>query len=425
MIKNNVDDTPVATTPYIPLPSTALPVPLPAAADPSPMNSDSEFLNWINSTPESELPSPEFGHTPLHSFEDDGFEDTPLNDLVTPQFHDLDIFAESSSSNNNNGTDKAGELNLDGLFTMDNTPDALMSYFDYNTFGDVTGTGVDSSSAMFGMTTESESLPLMGPPTNVSFADIWDDVPKKRRKVQVEVEDEDEQVRETEETTMRPADMHVSPSPSRPLTTMPPPELPTYVTSTHSGLSSTSPKPRSPPTSTLNIVNSTPSTVRNRTANKKYTGTRPGLTSEKLIPMDAPVQTRNYILPSSTSKKELPAAFADKVAQVQLANSKGKKRARSEVDDSPLLDATEENNVELGGVNLPHSSAASLQAAIEAKRLQNTYAARRSRARKLEYQKGLEEEVKVLREENEGLRNRVKHLENVIRGGGGRPPGPT
>jgi len=198
---------------------------------------------------------------------------------------------------------------------------------------------------------------------------------------------------------------------------MPPPEVPYYISASQTGPISNSPKPRNSP-STLNIVNSTPATARARAMSKKFTGTRAGLTTEKLIPMDAPVQTRNYILPSSTSRKELPAAFADKVAQVQLVSStsRGKKRAREEVEEE-----VDEENVELGGVPLPQSSAASLTAAIEAKRLQNTFAARRSRARKLEYMKGLEDEAKMLREENDALRNRVEELENFIARGSGEP----
>jgi hypothetical protein len=162
------------------------------------------------------------------------------------------------------------------------------------------------------------------------------------------------------------------------------------------------------------------------------------ITPQTLISVDAPVQTRNYILPSSSSCKELPAAFAEKVAQVQLVTitrvkkrslirslkcnvttTRRKELAHSELDSTPTIENDDEPVVELGGVHLSSSDAASLQAAIAAKRIQNTHAARRSRARKLEYLKSLEGENKLLMGENEALRGRVGELEAMLvqRGG--------
>ncbi|KAF9504309.1 hypothetical protein BS47DRAFT_1262669, partial [Hydnum rufescens UP504] len=88
------------------------------------------------------------------------------------------------------------------------------------------------------------------------------------------------------------------------------------------------------------------------------TGHRRNITPSNLVPVDAPTQQRSYIKPSATSRKDIPAAFA----------AASKKRGVSEVFDD-------------------------LEDAIEAKRRQNTVAARRSRARKLEYVRDLEAKV--------------------------------
>jgi hypothetical protein len=118
------------------------------------------------------------------------------------------------------------------------------------------------------------------------------------------------------------------------------------------------------------------------------TGTRKNVTPETLIPLDAPIQTRNYLTPSATSRKDVPATFARK-----------RSRASAGLDDEPMpqvpLDATEEE-------------------AIKIKRLQNTLAARRSRKRKLEYQKQLEDELDGEREQKDGWRARAKMLESLL-----------
>jgi hypothetical protein len=118
---------------------------------------------------------------------------------------------------------------------------------------------------------------------------------------------------------------------------------------------------------------------------KKWTGTRPNITPSTLIPLDAPVQKRQYMTPSATSRKEIPAAFV----------TRGKKRGIEEVEAA--VDP-------------------SLARQIEIKRFQNTQAARRSRARKLEYQRQLEDEIAALRQENETLRQRNAELEHAHNG---------
>lgn len=129
------------------------------------------------------------------------------------------------------------------------------------------------------------------------------------------------------------------------------------------------------------------------------TGTRKNITPEALVPYDAPIQPRKYVTPSSTSRKVVPAAFA-------------KKRARSQAfDEEEVVDDADLNPNDLD--------------AIEAKRRQNTLAARRSRKRKLEYQRELESSVDQLSEEVRSWRNRAEALEAVMRSHGLEVPAAT
>jgi hypothetical protein len=116
------------------------------------------------------------------------------------------------------------------------------------------------------------------------------------------------------------------------------------------------------------------------------TGTRKNVTPETLVPIDAPTQPRNYVTPSATSRKEVPAVFA-------------RKRARSQAFGD------EEDQLDDEIVTLPPNPTE--QELIEAKRRQNTIAARRSRKRKLEYQRELEDAVETLREEKDMWKTRA------------------
>lgn len=120
------------------------------------------------------------------------------------------------------------------------------------------------------------------------------------------------------------------------------------------------------------------------------TGTRKNISPQSLVPIDAPIQPRKYVTPSATSRKDVPAVFA-------------KKRARSQAfgEEDERVDAAE----------LPESDLA----AIDAKRLQNTLAARRSRKRKLEYQRELELSVEHERAQKEMWRARADMLEALLR----------
>lgn len=121
---------------------------------------------------------------------------------------------------------------------------------------------------------------------------------------------------------------------------------------------------------------------------RKPTGFKPEI---PLLSADAPVQDRAYVLPSSTSRKRQPAVLAKELA----------KRQRKGEDVSALQSADGELSQDLLDV-------------IEKKRLQNTLAARKSRARKQGRLEELEKENDELRAESEGLRERVRRMEALL-----------
>lgn len=123
------------------------------------------------------------------------------------------------------------------------------------------------------------------------------------------------------------------------------------------------------------------------------TGTRKDITPDALVDIDAPTQARTYVTPSATSRKELPAIFA-------------RKRARAVAfDDDDELD---DDLYTLP----PNPTEAQL---IAAKRRQNTIAARRSRKRKLEYQRELEDTNKQLMQEADRWKARALTCEALLK----------
>ena len=125
------------------------------------------------------------------------------------------------------------------------------------------------------------------------------------------------------------------------------------------------------------------------------TGTRKNITPEALVPYDAPIQPRKYVTPSSTSRKAVPAGFAKK---------RGRSVAFGKDDEDELASEAQLDPNDLD--------------AIEAKRRQNTLAARRSRKRKLEYQRELETSVERLSEDMSRWKRRAETLEAVLRSHG-------
>lgn len=144
------------------------------------------------------------------------------------------------------------------------------------------------------------------------------------------------------------------------------------------------------------------SSAQSTKSNKKGpTGTRKNITPETLVPLEAPTQPRNYLAPSATSRKELPAVFA-------------KKRARS------TAFGDEEDELEDGEEDAPPTGTEA--DAIAAKRRQNTLAARRSRKRKLEHQRELENAVEAERQEKEMWRGKAMFYERHMQGMGYQVP---
>lgn len=134
------------------------------------------------------------------------------------------------------------------------------------------------------------------------------------------------------------------------------------------------------------------------------TGTRKNVTPATLVPIDAPTQPRRYVAPSATSRKELPVGFA-------------RKRARAHADEEAEGDADE-----LDEYQLPPNPTE--QQLIEAKRRQNTVAARRSRKRKLEHQRALEEDNAQALFERDTWKNYSITLEALLHSHGITAPAP-
>jgi hypothetical protein len=124
------------------------------------------------------------------------------------------------------------------------------------------------------------------------------------------------------------------------------------------------------------------------------TGTRKNITPESLVPYDAPIQPRKYSILSTSSRKELPATFARKRGQTS-------EPAETAAAVGPTL--SEEDP-------------------IEAKRLQNTLAARQSRKRKLEYLREVEDARDAERKDKEMWRARAIALEALLRDKGHEVP---
>jgi hypothetical protein len=152
----------------------------------------------------------------------------------------------------------------------------------------------------------------------------------------------------------------------------------------------------SPSVGLLDTPALTPSSPGGRRKNAP-TGTRKNLNPTDLVPFDAPIQTRKYLTPSATSRKEIPAVFAKK------------KRGRSEA----FGDEDIEDDEDMEGVDMD---------AIETKRRQNTLAARRSRKRKLEYQRELEATVEKEKEEKDQWRTRALFYKALLESHGHDAP---
>lgn len=122
------------------------------------------------------------------------------------------------------------------------------------------------------------------------------------------------------------------------------------------------------------------------------TGHRKNLTPDQLLDVAAPTQQRNYYGPSATSRKQIPAGFEERRAKIVAKRKRG-----------------------LGAEGEVLSEEQILSAAVEDKRRANTVAARRSRQRKLEYVKTLEEQLAEKTREVELWKERAIAAEGIVR----------
>ncbi|KAF7317360.1 BZIP domain-containing protein [Mycena chlorophos] len=126
------------------------------------------------------------------------------------------------------------------------------------------------------------------------------------------------------------------------------------------------------------------------------TGTRKNITAASLIPLDAPIQSRTYRIPSSTSRREVPTTTT--------ASSSSRKRSRS-----AAFDADDDEDDADYGVSVTEAQR------ILSKREKNTMAARASRRRKQEHLEELEARVEALQSEASVWRERALMAQDVLR----------
>ncbi|KAJ3825570.1 hypothetical protein F5880DRAFT_1458386, partial [Lentinula raphanica] len=126
------------------------------------------------------------------------------------------------------------------------------------------------------------------------------------------------------------------------------------------------------------------------------TGTRRDITPASMVPIDAPTQARNYVIPSATSRKANPVH--------------AQKRSHSRAFGDQEQD-------ELTGESPPGPNATELEH-IEWKRRQNTIAARKTRRRKLEHLQAVEAELVEVKEDRDRWKVRSGVLEGVLKANG-------
>ena len=123
------------------------------------------------------------------------------------------------------------------------------------------------------------------------------------------------------------------------------------------------------------------------------TGIRKGVPPESLLDESAQTQSPNYVTPSVTSRKEVPAVFSCKRARSTAFSDE-----EDQLDDYVLPPNPTEKDL------------------IEQKRRQNTVAARRSRERKLEHLQLLETSLEKERQSKEQWRERALMLSSILNG---------
>lgn len=171
---------------------------------------------------------------------------------------------------------------------------------------------------------------------------------------------------------------------ANPLTISTPPKSPLNEVISTPGPSISAPAPAqepAPPASSVNKAAAAATAVNPAPGNSGRRGTKRRLESSDLLPLDAPIQPRSYKTATSTSRKPTAGSKA------------GEAEARAiEIEEAKLQKLTD-----------PHA----------AKRLSNTLAARRSRHRKAEELRTLNETIDSLRGEVEMWKKRCARAEGV------------
>ncbi|KAF9260361.1 hypothetical protein L218DRAFT_962678 [Marasmius fiardii PR-910] len=152
--------------------------------------------------------------------------------------------------------------------------------------------------------------------------------------------------------------------------------------------------PTAAPATVHTSTDDTDLTVRRNT--NVHTGTRRNLTPASLIPYDAPTQSRRYLTPSATSRRD----------GVEL-----KRQRLNDSTASGTLFASGEDELADEELEFTHPDTDQLQK----KRRQNTLAARKSRKRKLEHLLQLETENSELKREVEEWKSRFEVLEGLAK----------
>lgn len=141
----------------------------------------------------------------------------------------------------------------------------------------------------------------------------------------------------------------------------------------------------------------------NDALNDSYTFS--GGNSRASLPLDAPIQQRTYVTPSSTSRKTIPARFAKHFSK---AEKYGSWHGSSDRDSS---DGSKEGTP-------PHSPDPYLIQQIKERRRKNAISARKSRQKKLEQMEELEKERNNLLNLVHDYRDHVLQLHAILQNRG-------
>jgi hypothetical protein len=165
-------------------------------------------------------------------------------------------------------------------------------------------------------------------------------------------------------------------------------------------------------TSSTSIITFPPPATEERSRSNP-TGHRRHITSQALLPVQAPTQPRQYRTPSATSRKEIPAfvhTFAKRTREEAGISGEEDDPGRISQDRSTPRKSEERQLV----WPVAEEEPLDLEDAIARKRRKNTEAARRTRHRKLDHVRNLEESLERLKEEKEEWVRRALDAEDKL-----------